>query len=157
MSRSQLRSPGEVLLEDFIPRLPAELQDQSAVARRLGISRQRWNEILNGRRAITPDTALRLGRFFGVLPDYWMELQAKWELRAEMRSRRTRAEIDWIRPVELSAPREPVSPGSWKGEAEARPEELSMRLAAEVIAAQPPQPRPLPGPERFFEGSPRSP
>lgn len=151
MPRPRVRPPGEVILEDFVPRLPPELRDQSAVARRLGISRQRWNEILNGRRAITPDTALRLGRFFGELPDYWMELQARWELRQELRSRRKRAEIDWIRPAPLAPATEAWPEGRWRGAAESRPEELSMRLAAEVIAARPAESSRGAGMERFFE------
>lgn len=90
-----------MLSEDFLPRLPEHLRDQSAVANRLQISRRRWNEILNGRRAITPDTALRLGRFFGTGPEFWLGAQARWELQEEMTSRRKRTEIEGIQPAPL--------------------------------------------------------
>ena len=41
---------------------------------------QRVNELVNGRRGITPSTALRLGKFFGMTPDFWMNLQQRWDL-----------------------------------------------------------------------------
>ena len=74
--------PGEVLLEDFLK--PLKLS-QYALARAIGVPPRRINEIVQGKRAITADTALRLGRFFGVHPQSWMNLQAHYDLeRAEI-------------------------------------------------------------------------
>jgi len=53
---------------------------QAALARQLGISRRRVNEIVNGQRAITADTALRLARFFRTPPMFWLEKQQLWDL-----------------------------------------------------------------------------
>ena len=53
---------------------------QTDLARHLDVPYQRVNQIVNRRRAITPDTALRLARVFGTTPDYWLELQLRWEL-----------------------------------------------------------------------------
>ncbi|MFN8485958.1 MAG: HigA family addiction module antitoxin [Caldilineaceae bacterium] len=69
--------PGEMLLEEFL--LPMELtQRQSAKA--IYVLYQRINEIINGRRGITPSTALRLGKFFGMTAAFWMNLQLRWNL-----------------------------------------------------------------------------
>ena len=74
--------PGEVLLEDFMK--PLNLS-QYALAKALGIPPRRINEIVHGKRAITADTALRLGRYFGVHPQSWMNLQSHYDLEvAEM-------------------------------------------------------------------------
>ena len=69
--------PGEHLAEQL------EELDMSAaeLARRLKVPTNRITEILNGRRAVTGDTALRLGRWFGTGPDIWMNLQKNYELR----------------------------------------------------------------------------
>ncbi len=58
---------------------------QDALARALGISRRRVNELVRGRRAITPDTALRLALLFGLEPAFWLGLQMQWDLYAERR------------------------------------------------------------------------
>jgi len=74
--------PGEVLLEDFMK--PMKLS-QYALARAIGVPPRRINEIVHGKRSITADTALRLGRYFGVHPQSWMNLQAHYDLEvAEM-------------------------------------------------------------------------
>ena len=70
-------SPGEVLLEEFLK--PLEL-GQVEAARQLEISLNRLNEIVLGKRGITADTALRLGRFLKTSPQLWMRLQADWDL-----------------------------------------------------------------------------
>ncbi len=70
-------SPGEMLLEEFLK--PSGL-GQVEAARRLGISLNRLNEIVLGKRGITADTALRLGRLFKMSPQFWMRLQADWDL-----------------------------------------------------------------------------
>ncbi len=69
--------PGEILLFEFIA--PMQLT-QASVARDLGISINRLNEIVKGKRGITADTALRLARLFKMSPQFWMRLQADWDL-----------------------------------------------------------------------------
>ena len=69
--------PGEMLLEEFLR--PMALT-QRALADGIQVPYQRVNELVNGRRGITPGTALRLGKFFGTSPDLWMNLQLRWDL-----------------------------------------------------------------------------
>ena len=69
--------PGEVLLEEFIK--PMELS-QNYLANNIGVDTRRINEIVLGKRAITADTALRLSRFFGNSPQFWMGLQSQYDL-----------------------------------------------------------------------------
>ncbi|MCG9893355.1 MAG: HigA family addiction module antitoxin [Thermosynechococcaceae cyanobacterium MS004] len=53
---------------------------QRDLAQAIAVPYQRINEIVNGRRGITPSTALRLAQFFGMSPDFWMNLQQRWDL-----------------------------------------------------------------------------
>jgi addiction module HigA family antidote len=69
--------PGEILLEEYLKPLGV---GQLEAARRLGISLNRLNEIVLGKRGITADTALRLARFLKTSPQLWMRLQADWDL-----------------------------------------------------------------------------
>jgi addiction module HigA family antidote len=69
--------PGEVLLEEYIR--PLRLV-QATLARELGISTNRLNELVNGKRGISADTALRLARRFKTSPEFWMNLQSAYEL-----------------------------------------------------------------------------
>jgi addiction module HigA family antidote len=69
--------PGEMLLEEYLR--PANLT-QSAAAERMEIPLNRLNEIIRGRRAITADTAIRLGRLLKMSPEFWMAIQADWDL-----------------------------------------------------------------------------
>jgi addiction module HigA family antidote len=69
--------PGEMLLEEFI--IPMGLTQQE-VARAIRVPYQRVNEICNSRRGITPSTALRLAKFFDMSPDFWLNLQLRWDL-----------------------------------------------------------------------------
>jgi antitoxin HigA-1 len=69
--------PGEMLLEEFLN--PMHLT-QRELADAIQVPYQRINEIVNGRRGITPSTALRLSKFFGVSADFWMNLQLRWDL-----------------------------------------------------------------------------
>ena len=69
--------PGEVLLEDFMQPLGLS---QNALARYLGVSPRRVNEIVHGKRAISADTALRLARYFGTSEKLWLGLQADFDL-----------------------------------------------------------------------------
>jgi len=65
------------LREEFLK--PMELTQQQ-LADAIGVPYQRVNEIVNGKRGVTPSTALRLGRFFGVSADFWLNLQMRWDL-----------------------------------------------------------------------------
>jgi addiction module HigA family antidote len=69
--------PGEMLLEEFL--IPMGLT-QRELADAIRVPYQRVNEIINQRRGITPSTALRLAKFFGNSPDFWLNLQLRWDL-----------------------------------------------------------------------------
>src|SRR3954468_11361979 len=69
--------PGEILLEEFLKPLGI---GQTDAAHRLGVSLNRLNEIVLGKRGITADTALRLARLLKTSPQFWMRLQADWDL-----------------------------------------------------------------------------
>ncbi|MBF0153730.1 MAG: HigA family addiction module antidote protein [Magnetococcales bacterium] len=85
--------PGEVLLEEFLK--PMELS-QNDLARRIGVSPRRINEIVLGKRAITADTDLRLARFFGVSEGFWLGLQMDHELEKARRKLGNRLELGII-------------------------------------------------------------
>jgi antitoxin HigA-1 len=76
--------PGEMLLEEFLKPLGIS---QSAFAIRLGVSFPRLNEIIRGKRAVTPDTALRLAQVTGMSADFWLGLQSDWDLWHALRSK----------------------------------------------------------------------
>ena len=69
--------PGEMLLEEFLKPLGIT---QRELATAIGVPYQRVNEIVNGRRGITPSTALRLSRYFGTSSGFWMNGQIRWDL-----------------------------------------------------------------------------
>ena len=69
--------PGEVLLEEFLK--PMDLS-QNRLALAIGVPPRRINEIVLGKRGITADTALRLGRYFGMSPQFWLGLQMDYDL-----------------------------------------------------------------------------
>lgn len=69
--------PGEMLLEEFLNPMGIT---QRQLADAIHVSYQRINEIVNERRGITPGTALRLAKFFGMSEDFWMNLQLRWDL-----------------------------------------------------------------------------
>ena len=77
--------PGQILLEEFLK--PLEMT-QAAAARTLGMSTVRLNELVRGKRGVTADTALRLAQFFKTTPQFWMHMQANFELKAAMGPRR---------------------------------------------------------------------
>jgi len=70
--------PGEILLEEFM--LPNDISINK-LARDIAVPPGRISEIVNGKRGITADTALRLGKYFSVSPETWMGLQADYDLR----------------------------------------------------------------------------
>ena len=90
--------PGEVFLEDFL--VPLGITQKDA-ATRLGISYPRMNEIVKGKRAVTPDTALRLGRFTGTEPEFWLNLQQALDLWKALRSDQA-AELKNIKPAQVA-------------------------------------------------------
>ena len=69
--------PGEMLLEEFL--LPMGIT-QRELASAIHVPYQRVNELVNGKRGITPSTALRLARFFGMSADFWLSLQLRWDI-----------------------------------------------------------------------------
>jgi addiction module HigA family antidote len=75
--------PGEILLEEFMKPLGLSI---NRLAREIVVPPGRISAIVNGRRAITADTALRLGRYFGVSPEIWLGLQADFDLRTAQRA-----------------------------------------------------------------------
>ncbi|WP_062525417.1 HigA family addiction module antitoxin [Demequina rhizosphaerae] len=89
--------PGEVLMEDFIKGFEIT-QNKLAVA--IGVPPRRINEIVHGKRAITADTALRLGRYFGIDPQFWLNLQAHYDL--ELAEDRMAAQIAAITPLQVA-------------------------------------------------------
>lgn len=75
--------PGAVLLEDFMKPKGISI---NRLARDIAVPPGRISAIVNGKRAITADTALRLGKYFGVSPQTWMGLQAEYDLRVAQRA-----------------------------------------------------------------------
>ena len=86
--------PGEMLLEEFLKPLGLTQRD---LADSIHVPSQRINDIINGRRGVTPSTALRLSKFFGVTPDFWMNLQLRWDLYFAQQS--DADELKTIKPV----------------------------------------------------------
>ena len=89
--------PGEMLLHEFL--LPMGMTQQ-ALANAIQVPYQRVNEVVHGRRGVTPSTAIRLSRFFGTSPDFWMNLQLRWDLYHTQRAEAD--QIKKIRPYELA-------------------------------------------------------
>jgi len=72
--------PGEILSEEFLK--PLDIS-QYRLAKEISVSARRINEIVQGKRSITADTALRLSRYFGLSERFWMNLQARFDLETE--------------------------------------------------------------------------
>jgi antitoxin HigA-1 len=87
--------PGEVLDEEFLAPLSIT---RSRLAEEIRVPFQRINLIVNRKRAVTPDTALRLARYFGTSADFWLSLQQRWDLYQAMHAPEA-AEIESIRPL----------------------------------------------------------
>ena len=86
--------PGEILLEEFLGPLRIS---QYRLAKAIGVPPRRINEIVHGKRAITPDTALRLARALGTSDRFWMNLQTRYDLDVQIEAHR--AELDQITPL----------------------------------------------------------
>lgn len=76
--------PGEVLLEEFLEPMGIS---QNRIARDIKVPPRRINEIVHGKRSVTADTALRLARYFGTTEQFWMALQADYDLEEVRRER----------------------------------------------------------------------
>ena len=97
-TRREPTHPGEMLLEEFLT--PMGLT-QRELADAIRVPYQRVNEIVNKRRGITPSTALRLAKFFGMSADFWMNLELRWDLyqaRAE-----EKGVLEAIKPISRDA------------------------------------------------------
>ncbi len=70
-------TPGEILLEEFLK--PMEIS-QTQLAKDLNVPPNRISQIINGKREITADTALRLGRYFNIEPEFWLNLQSRYNI-----------------------------------------------------------------------------
>ncbi len=81
--------PGEMLLEEFLA--PMEIT-QRELADAIHVPYQRVNELVNQKRGVTPSTALRLAKFFGMTADFWLNLQMRWDLYKARESEKTEIE-----------------------------------------------------------------
>ncbi len=90
--------PGEILREDLMKPLGISI---NRLARDLRVPVNRVSEIVNGRRGITADTALRLARYFKASPEFWLNLQATFELQVAARATGARIERD-VNPLEAA-------------------------------------------------------
>lgn len=86
--------PGEILMEEFLEPMGVT---QNRLAVSVGVPPRRINEIVHGKRAITADTALRLGRFFSMSAQFWLNLQSRYDL--ELALDRAAPEIEAIKPL----------------------------------------------------------
>jgi addiction module HigA family antidote len=91
--------PGEILSEEFL--IPMGIS-QSRLAREISVPPRRINEICLGKRAITPDTALRLARYFGMSAEFWMTLQQRYDLERAKDRLDARLERE-VRPLDREA------------------------------------------------------
>ncbi len=89
--------PGEVLMEDFIQGFGIT---QNKLAVSIGVPPRRINEIVHGKRAITADTALRLGKYFGTSAQFWLNLQTHYDL--DVAQDRVAGQIEAITPLEVA-------------------------------------------------------
>ncbi len=92
-------TPGEVLEKKFLKNYDIS---QTELAKALYITRRRIHEILRGKRAITPDTALRIAKLFNTEPDYWMNLQVKVDLYEAASDKKANAVLKKIKALKKS-------------------------------------------------------
>ena len=81
--------PGEILRDEFLTPMRISVY---ALANAIKVPRSRANDLVLGRRAVTTDTAMRLGRYFGMSPEFWINLQARYDLDVANRTLRRRIE-----------------------------------------------------------------
>ena len=89
--------PGEMLREDFLPDYGLTV---SGLAEAVGVSRQSINELLRGRRAVSPEMALRLSRLFGNSPEFWLNAQRAVDLWDAAQA--IKGEVERIRPLSVA-------------------------------------------------------
>ena len=89
-------TPGEILLEEYL--IPLGIS-QNALGRALGVSRRTINKIVSGKRSITPEMSMKLGRFFGQTSEFWFRVQSNCDFR-DLR-KRERALTAKVRPLAL--------------------------------------------------------
>lgn len=89
--------PGDILMEDFIAGFGIT---QNKLAVSIGVPPRRINEIVHGKRSITADTALRLAKYFGVDPQFWLNLQTQYDL--ELAEDRVSEQIAAITPLKVA-------------------------------------------------------
>jgi len=87
--RLPLVHPGEILRDEFLTPMGVSVYE---LAHAIKVPRSRANDIVRGRRAITTDTAIRLGRYFGMTAEFWINLQARYNLDVGNRTLRRRIE-----------------------------------------------------------------
>ncbi|KGF24402.1 XRE family transcriptional regulator [Corynebacterium tuscaniense DNF00037] len=90
--------PGEILMGDFLKEMGV-IQHKLAVS--IGVPPRRINEIIHGKRAVTADTALRLEKYFGMSPQFWLGLQTQYDL--DVAEDKILAEIEQIQPVQAAS------------------------------------------------------
>ena len=100
MTKRKPVSVGEMLEEEFMK--PLRLT-QTALAASMGVERRLVNELCNGRRAVTVDTALILARVFGNTPEFWLNVQRRTELWEALNTPERRKRIERARPVKRAA------------------------------------------------------
>ena len=88
--------PGEMLLEEFLKPLG---MTQAELAERIRVPYVRVNELVNGKRRVTPSTALRLAKAFGTSPDFWLNGQLALDLYRAINDEKETEEVDHIEPV----------------------------------------------------------
>ncbi len=89
--------PGEMLREDFLPDYALTV---TGLAEAIGVSRQSVNELLRGRRAVSPEMALRLSRLFGNSPEFWLNVQRAVDLWEA--AQHVKAEVARIKPLRVA-------------------------------------------------------
>ncbi|WP_028821837.1 HigA family addiction module antitoxin [Propionimicrobium lymphophilum] len=89
--------PGKILNEEFLE--PMRLS-QNKLAVSIGVPTRRINEIVHGKRRITADTALRLGRFFGTSAQFWVNLQSRFDIEIELEA--IGEQLDKIEPLKIA-------------------------------------------------------
>lgn len=97
--------PGEMLLEEFLAPMGIT---QRELADSIHVPYQRVNDLVNGRRGVTPGSALRLAKFFGNSPDFWMNLQLRWDLYFAQKAEKKA--IEAIRPYQSNNTTRKVQP-----------------------------------------------
>lgn len=91
--------PGEILLTEFLEPMGIS---QYRLAKDIGVTARRVNEIIHGRRSITADTALRLGRFFGMEAQFWLNLQTHYDMEVALDALGDRLDIE-VHPLSRAA------------------------------------------------------